>query len=206
MQTPQIRLSWHFIFIYHQKGGSILTKPVSELNIIALHLGSDASASAIKNGRSYDTSMGLTPLAGLPGATRSGSIDPSLVFHFQGASGLGPSSTKDMHITTAEEVLNKKSGWKALTGITDFGKVSASKDPKCNLAFDLFVNRILAFVGSYYVTLSGKVDALVFAGGIGEIGSRLRKAATHGVECLGFAFDEEANESKVDDTVVDITK
>ena len=179
---------------------------MSKLNIIALHLGSGASACAIKNGKSYDTSMGLTPLAGLPGATRSGSIDPSLVFHFTHDAGkLSPSSSKDMHITTAEEILNKKSGWKALTGTTDFGKISASEDPKCKLAFDLFVNRILGFVGSYYVTLGGDVDALVFAGGIGEKGAKLRYAVAKGVECLGFAIDEDINQKQVSETVVDIS-
>ena len=184
-----------------------LSKPVSELSIIALHLGSGASACAIKNGKSYDTSMGLTPLAGLPGATRSGSIDPSLVFHFTHDAGrLSHSSTKDLHITTAEEILNKQSGWKALTGTTDFGKISASEDPKCNLAFDLFVNRILGFVGSYYVTLGGCVDALVFAGGIGEKGAKLRNAVAKGVECLGFTVDEEVNQQQVSETVVDISR
>jgi len=150
---------------------------------------------------------GLDSFGRLAGSNKAGGYRSELgVSQYTGCGGLAPSSTKDMHITTAEEVLNQKSGWKALTGTTDFGEISASKDTKFNLAFDLFVNRILAFVGSYYVTLSGKVDALVFAGGIGENGARLRKAVTHGVECLGFTFDEEANESKVDDTVVDITK
>src|SRR4051794_25655985 len=109
--------------------------------------------------------MGLTPLAGLPGATRSGSIDPSLVFHYTHSAGkLAPASTKELHITTAEQILNKESGWKALTGTTDFGKISSSDDEKCRLAFDIFVDRILGYVGSYYVTLGGNVDALVFAG------------------------------------------
>ncbi|MGG6495032.1 UNVERIFIED_CONTAM: acetate kinase, partial [Bacteroidetes bacterium 56_B9] len=101
--------------------------------------------------------MGLTPLAGLPGATRSGDVDPSLIFHFTHDAGkLSPSSTKDMSITQAEEILNKKSGWSVMTGTTDFGVISKKAeegDEKCKLAFEVFVDRILGFVGSYYVKL-----------------------------------------------------
>ena len=88
-----------------------LFKSPMELNIIALHLGSGASACCIQEGKSVDTSMGLTPLAGLPGATRSGDVDPSLIFHFTHDAGkLSPNSTKELHITQAEQILNKESG------------------------------------------------------------------------------------------------
>ncbi|KAI1386948.1 acetate kinase [Hypoxylon trugodes] len=171
-----------------------LGKSVDSLNIIALHLGSGASACAIRGGRSWDTSMGLTPLAGLPGATRSGSVDPSLVFHYASDVGkLSPSSTKELHISVAEEILNKQSGWKALTGTTNFGTIATSDDPKCRLAFDLFADRVSAFVGSYYVSLAGQVDALVFAGGIGEKSDRLREAVISQAACLGFALDPARN-------------
>jgi len=184
-----------------------LGKPENETSIIALHLGSGASACAIKNGESFDTTMGLTPLAGLPGATRSGSIDPSLVFHYTHHAGrLSRSSTKDMPLSTAEEILNIKSGWKAMTGTTDFGKISASEDPQCQLAFKIFVDRILGYVGSYYVSLEGKVDALVFAGGIGEKGSKLRTAITEKCRCLGFEIDEEKNAKPVTEVVTSIGK
>ncbi|KAI1375558.1 acetate kinase [Hypoxylon crocopeplum] len=184
-----------------------LGKDPSDLNIIALHLGSGASACAIKNGRSWDTSMGLTPLAGLPGATRSGSVDPSLVFHYASDVGkLSPSSTKELHISVAEEILNKLSGWKALTGTTDFGAIAASDDPACRLAFDLFADRVAAFIGSYYVTLGGHVDALVFAGGIGERSAKLRQAVVDQVSCLGFRLDPQRNEAKVEHVVQDVGK
>jgi acetate kinase len=150
--------------------------------------------------------MGLTPLAGLPGATRSGDVDPSLIFHFTHDAGkLSPNSTKDMSITQAEEILNKKSGWQVLTGTTDFGTISQKAeegDEGCKLAFDLLVDRILGFVGNYYVKLGGKVDALVFAGGIGEKGVGLRKAVTEGARCLGFELDEGKNENPGEDNVV----
>jgi acetate kinase len=182
-------------------------KPASELNIVALHLGSGASACCIKNGKSLDTSMGLTPLAGLPGATRSGSIDPSLVFHFTHSAGKpSRSSSGDMHITQAEEILNKESGWKSLTGTTDFGKISASDRKEDVLAFNIFVDRIVNFVAPYFTKLDGKVDALVFAGGIGEKGDKLRKAVVEGVKCLGFEIDGGKNGGKMEDVVTNISK
>ncbi|GAB0132355.1 hypothetical protein EsDP_00000795 [Epichloe bromicola] len=161
--------------------GEFLNKDMGKLNIIALHLGSGASACAIKGGKSWDTSMGLTPLAGLPGATRSGSIDPR-----------------------AEEILNKQSGWKALTGTTDFGVIASSDEPQHKLAFDIFVDRVCGFVGSYYVALEGQVDALVFAGGIGEKSSRFRDEVVRRTQCLGFSTDEGRNSGRLDQVVEDI--
>ncbi|KAK3354133.1 Acetokinase family-domain-containing protein [Neurospora tetraspora] len=196
-----------------------LGKKVEDVNIIALHLGSGASACAIKGGKSLDTSMGLTPLAGLPGATRSGSVDPSLVFHYASDVGkLSPASTKELHISRAEEILNKESGWKALTGTTNFGTITAALDSssssssnlsqedlaKMRLAFNLFVDRICGFIGSYYVSLQGQVDALVFAGGIGEKSDRLRATVVEQVGCLGFGpVDKEANETRVKEELDD---
>ena len=172
-----------------------LGKPQTETNIIALHLGSGASACAIKNGQSIDTTMGLTPVSGLPGGSRSGDIDPSLVFHYtSAASELSPSSTKDLHISTAEEILNKQSGWKALTGTTDFSKIADPNAPDTHkLAFNIFIDRIVGYIGNYYVKLGGRVDALVFAGGIGEKSAYLRQIVVAKVSCLGFIVDDEKN-------------
>jgi acetate kinase len=175
---------------------SYLQKPQDQLNIIALHLGSGASVCAIREGKSLDTTMGLTPLAGLPGATRSGDIDASLIFHYTHRAGRpSRSSTKELHITFAEEILNKRSGWRALTGTTDFGEISASDKPECVLAFDIFVDRILGYVGNYYVKLGGKVDAIVFAGGIGERAAKLRATVIERLACLGFKLDQVKNDS-----------
>jgi acetate kinase len=170
-----------------------LSKPLADLNIIALHLGSGASACAIRKGKSVDTTMGLTPLSGLPGATRSGDVDPSLIFHFTHDAGQpSPGSSKALHVTRAEEILNKESGWKALTGTTDFGAVSekaAQGDEAAKLAFEIFVDRLVGYIGAYFVKLGGEVDALVFAGGIGEHGVQLREAVAERVKCLGFEID-----------------
>ncbi|KAI9815467.1 MAG: hypothetical protein M1827_002601 [Pycnora praestabilis] len=184
-----------------------LHKDQNETSIIALHLGSGASACAVKNGESLDNSMGLTPLAGLPGATRSGSVDPSLVFHYTHDAGRpSPSSTKEMHISTAEDILNKKSGWKSLTGTADFGKIASSDDSQCRLAFDIFVDRIVGYIGSYFVKLEGQVDALVFAGGIGEKSALLRTRVAGKCRSLGFAIDESKNFQPANEVVANIGK
>ncbi|KAL3470843.1 Acetokinase family-domain-containing protein [Aspergillus californicus] len=186
-----------------------LKKPVGKTNLIALHVGSGASICAIKDGKSIDTTMGLTPLAGLPGATRSGDIDPSLVFHYTSEAGkLSPASTKEMHISTAEEILNKKSGWKALTGTTDFSKIGVENPPNAEhkLAFDILVDRIVGYIGNYYVKLDGVVDGIIFAGGIGEKSALLRKAVVEKCRCLGFGLDGGMNERGAgEETVMDIS-
>lgn len=186
--------------------GQYLNK--EEPNIIALHLGSGASACAIKDGQSLDTSMGLTPAAGLPGGSRAGDVDPSMIFHFTHEAGNpSHSSTKEMHITNAEEILNKKSGFKALTGSADFGFISSKAqegNAECKLAFDLFVDRVLNYIGSYYVKLEGNVDALVLAGGIGEKGAAFRERIVERCRCLGFAIDSAANEKPADEIVAEI--
>ncbi|KAK9458781.1 Acetokinase family-domain-containing protein [Lipomyces oligophaga] len=172
--------------------------PPEELNIIALHLGSGASACAIKNGQSLNTSMGLTPLEGLPGATRSGSIDPSLIFHYHSdSSRMSHALSQEMKLTVAEDILNKKSGWNSIAGTTDFGLITQrmvrDNDENAKLAFDMFVNRVSMYVGQYWVALEGKANALVFAGGIGEHSLELRAAVVEAVKCLGFTLDDELN-------------
>jgi acetate kinase len=185
---------------------SYLGKDVSDLNIIALHLGSGASACAIKNGRSIDTSMGLTPVSGLPGGSRIGDVDPSLIFHLtSSASKMSPSSTKNLHISEAEEILNKQSGWKALAGTTDFSKIADLNAPESHkLAFNMFIDRIVGYVGAYYVMLGGKVDALVFSGGIGEKSPLLRERVIQECSCLGFTIDLQHNINPDQNPVVEI--
>ncbi|KAJ5467699.1 Acetate/Proprionate kinase [Penicillium sp. IBT 31633x] len=201
-------ISYSFIL---RSVAQFLQKPIEKTNLIVLHIGSGASICAIKNGESVDTSMGLTPLAGLPGATRSGSIDPSLVFHYTNEAGkLSPASTTEMHISTAEDILNKQSGWKALTGTTNFAEIAVPNPPSKahKLAFDIFVDRILGYVGSYYVKLNAEIDGVVFSGGIGEKSALLRKTLVEKCQCLGLAIDDAANDKGPGDeeTVKDISK
>lgn len=173
-----------------------LNKRIEDTSIIALHLGSGASMCAIRKGKSVDTTMGLTPVSGLPGGSRSGDIDPALIFHYASdVSKLSPSSTKDLHISTAEEILNKQAGWKAVTGTSDFAEIAKADAPDTHqLALNIFVDRVIGYLGNYYVKLGGEVDAVVFAGGIGEKSALLRKRVVEGVACLGFAIDTKANE------------
>jgi acetate kinase len=129
----------------------------------------------------------------------------SLVFHY--ASDVGKpaqSSTKGLHISKAEKILNNLSGWKALTGTSNFSAITSSPDPRMILAFDILVDRICGYVGSYYVTLEVKVDALVFAGGIGENSRELRERVVKGCACLGFKNDAELNERNIEGTVQDV--
>ncbi|KAL6302328.1 acetate and butyrate kinase [Sparassis latifolia] len=186
-----------------------LQKDPSEMNLIVMHLGSGASVCVIKNGKAYDTTMGLTPLNGLPGATRSGTVDPSLIFHYTNRAGRITHDRRlavDVHVTLAEDILNRRAGWAALTGTADFAVIvrkmkEAGPDAsggwdgeqKYRLAFDLFVDRIVGYLGSYFVKLRGKVDALVFSGGIGEHSVELREEVARKVACLGFVIDEKAN-------------
>ncbi|KIJ14302.1 acetate kinase [Paxillus involutus ATCC 200175] len=200
-----------------------LHKDKDALNIIALHIGSGASACAIRAGQSIDTSMGLTPLSGLPGATRAGDVDASLIFHYtsESPSQLSHNSAiaKEVHITKAEEILNSQAGWKALTGTTDFGEItrkaqlsapsSSTLDNPYTLAFQVMLDRVLHYVGAYHLALRGKVDALVFAGGVGERSEELRRAVGEAVNFFGYSAIDERINKVVDDfesTVVDIGK
>ncbi|SGY13787.1 BQ5605_C010g05976 [Microbotryum silenes-dioicae] len=198
-----------------------LNKPVQKLNIVVAHLGSGASCCMIQGGKSRDTTMGLTPLEGLPGGTRAGSLDPSLVFHHTpDCSNTVQWSGRD--ISKAEYVLNKDSGFKALAGTSDFGliisrafpsdeasggKISGDEEEqkKARLTYDLYLDRLLGFLSSYIVTLlasSEGMDALVFSGGIGERSARLRADVLHHfewIEKLGNTrggVDRERNEKE----------
>jgi acetate kinase len=185
-----------------------LGKDQSQTSILALHLGSGASMCAIKNGESIDTTMGLTPVSGLPGGSRSGDIDPSLIFHFTSdASALSQSSTSELHISLAEDILNKQSGWKALTGTSNFAEIASKDAPDTHkLALDIFVDRIVGYAGNYFVKLGGQLDAVVFAGGIGEKSAMLRQIVIDRCACLGFEIDSSKNEKPGDGAVLDVGK
>ncbi|KAJ7672141.1 acetate and butyrate kinase [Mycena polygramma] len=201
-------LSYAFIL---RSVARFLQKPPASLNLIVLHLGSGASACCIQHGQSLDTSMGLTPLNGLPGATRSGAIDPSLIFHYTNKAGRmshDKSQAINLHVTQAEHILNTQSGWKALTGTTDFGAITQRRpdDASARLAFDLFADRVMNYVGSYHLKLGGAVDALVFSGGIGEHSKELRAFIGERIKCLGYEIDPERNNAvdSVEGAVVEV--
>lgn len=162
-------------------------KPLDALNLITLHLGNGASACAIRNGRSIDTSMGFTPLEGLVMGTRSGDIDPGLLAYLARETG--------MDTEALDAVLNHESGLLGIAGTNDMRDIEArmrDEDPAAILAFELFVRRIRKYIGAYAVLLD-RVDAIVFTGGIGENSSAVRYAVGKGLHILGITADPERN-------------
>ncbi len=170
-----------------KKVAEVLGRPYSELNQIVCHLGNGASISAIRGGVAVDTSMGLTPLEGLVMGTRSGDVDPGL--HAYLARQVG------MSIDDIDTLLNKKSGVLGLCGVTDWRDINdliAEGNPDAKLAFDVYVHRLLHYIGSYLAVL-GSLDAITFTAGVGENNPALRKAIIDRLAGLGFSLDDEAN-------------
>jgi len=149
-----------------KEAAKILNKPVDEVNLITLHLGNGASACAVKNGKSCDTSMGFTPLNGLVMGTRCGDIDPEIPLFLERVLAFSEAEV--------EETLNKKSGLQGICGKNDLREILNSSDDKAKLAIDMMVRRIQKYIGSYLILLEN-VDAIVFSGGIGENSSYIRE-------------------------------
>ncbi|MFB7744544.1 acetate kinase [Streptomyces sp. NPDC056132] len=170
----------------------LLGKAPEDVNVIVLHLGNGASASAVRGGRCVDTSMGLTPLEGLVMGTRSGDIDPAVTFHLKRVAGM---SADDI-----DALLNKKSGLVGLCGDNDMREIRRrcdEGDEKAQLAFDIYIHRLKKYIGAYYAVL-GKVDAIAFTAGVGENAAPVREAAIAGLEELGLAVDGELNAVRAD--------
>lgn len=159
-----------------------------DVNLIICHIGSGASISAIKDGKCYDTSMGITPLDGLMMGTRSGAIDPSILEYVSKESG---ESLEDL-----TNDLNKKSGLLGISGYSDSRDVEAARaagDKNATLALDMYNDRIAKYIAEYYIKLDGEVDALVFTAGVGENGIEARKEILRRLNALGIKVDEEKN-------------
>ncbi|UCD77488.1 MAG: acetate kinase [Desulfobacterales bacterium] len=164
-----------------------LNRPLESLNLITLHLGNGASVTAIKNGKSVDTSMGMTPLEGLIMGTRSGDIDPAIIFFLGRQVGYAPQKIESM--------LNRQSGLKGICGVNDMrdiARLAAKGDKRARLAIDMFCYRIKKYIGAYYAAL-GRVDVLVFTGGIGENAGDIRLRSCEGLARLGIDVDEQNN-------------
>ena len=173
-----------------------LQRPLETLNLISLHLGNGASACAIKEGKSVDTSMGFTPLEGLVMGTRSGDIDPAII----------PFLMKK-HQLSAEDVehlLNRESGLKGLSGsndLRDIMELASKGDSDAQLALEVFSYRVKKYIGSYLAVL-GRLDAVIFTGGIGEHAPLIRKMILDGLdEAFGITLDEEKNKAPQDQTI-----
>jgi len=149
-----------------KKAAEILGKDLSKLNLITLHLGNGASACAIKNGQSIDTSMGFTPLEGLVMGSRSGDLDPAIILYMQRELG--------MSVDEVSEELNKNSGLFGICGENDVRSIIQREDKNAKLAINMMVRRIQKYIGSYMVLLED-IDAIVFTGGIGEHSEYIRE-------------------------------
>ncbi|CCI82703.1 acetate/propionate family kinase [Lactobacillus hominis] len=169
------------------QAAEMMKKPLDELKLIVCHLGSGASITAVKDGKSYDTSMGFTPLAGIMMATRSGDVDPSLLQYVM--------KKENLSMDEMIEILNKKSGLLGVSGISpDMRDLKHNPDKRAQLAREMFINRIVRFIGAYTAEMGG-VDGIVFTAGIGEHDKRVRKAVMRDLEFLGIDPDFDANET-----------
>lgn len=172
--------------------------PVEKSRIITLHLGNGASVTAVKGGKSVDTSMGFSPLPGLIMGTRSGDIDPAIVFYLGRNMG--------MSFDEIDSLLNKKSGLIGICGdndLRDIQKRSEDGDPSAQLAMEMYSYSIKKYIGAYVAALNG-LDALVFTAGAGENNSAVRWLSCLGIEYLGVSLDHEKNKQGVVGTVTEI--
>ncbi|HEY0532979.1 MAG TPA: acetate kinase [Actinoplanes sp.] len=170
-----------------RRTAAVIQKPVQETNVITLHLGNGASACAVEGGRSVATSMGLSPQGGLVMGTRSGDLDPTVIFHLHRVAGLP--------LDEIENSLTRHAGLVGLTGENDLRVVLEQRqagDPAATLAFDVYCRRIHEYVGAYLAVL-GRVDAITFTAGVGENSPVVRAASLAGLESLGIAVDPERN-------------
>ncbi len=172
-----------------QQAAEFLQAPLESLSQIVLHLGNGASASAIVGGRPLDTTMGLTPMEGLVMGTRSGDIDPGIVFYLWRVAG--------MSIEDIETMLNKRSGVSGLSGDIDFRALHErmdAGDEAAQLAYDVYVHRLRRYIGAY-LALLGSTDVITFTAGVGENDAAVRQDALSGMAPLGIELDEHLNES-----------
>ncbi len=175
-------------YFVSREAAKMLNKPVEELNVITCHLGNGSSVAAIRNGECVDTSMGLTPLEGLVMGTRSGDMDPAIMFHLHDVLG--------MSMDEINTLINKKSGLLGLTEVTnDCRYVEDNYNTKddARRAMDVFCHRLAKYIGGYTTLMDGRLDAIVFTGGIGENAALVRELTMNKLALLGFEMDAERN-------------
>jgi acetate kinase len=176
--------SHHYV---SHKAAEFLGRPDEGFNVITCHLGNGSSITAVKDGKCVDTSMGMTPLAGVIMGTRCGDIDPAIHAYLGRHTGMG--------LEEIDSMLNRKSGLKGICGMNDMRDLHAASekgDARAQLAFDMFCHSIRKYIGAYYAVL-GRVDALVFTAGIGENDDKARAGICRDLEGLGIAIDPAKN-------------
>ncbi|MEU5867422.1 acetate kinase [Nonomuraea sp. NPDC047529] len=167
-----------------RRAAAFLGRDLDGLDLVVLHLGNGASATAMSGGRSVDTSMGLTPLEGLVMGTRSGDVDPAIAGYLARVRGMGGEEV--------ERALSHEGGLRALAGTLDMREVRARDDEEARLALEVYTRRIRKYVGAYYALL-GRLDAIVFTGGVGEHDAATRAESLAGLDRLGITVDPELN-------------
>jgi acetate kinase len=171
------------------RAAKLLNRPYESLKTITCHLGNGSSIAAVKNGKSVDTSMGLTPLEGLPMGTRSGNIDPAIVYFLM--------EQEKLDIRGIEEYLNRRSGVLGISGVSsdfrDILEASESGNKRAALALAVVAHRVKSYIGSYAAVMGG-VDCVIFTAGVGENNPDLRAASCKGLEFLGVGLDLDVNE------------
>ena len=174
-----------------ERAAELLGLPIEDTRMITVHIGNGGSLTAIKGGKSVDTSMGFTPLAGIMMGTRSGDVDPAIIPYMMEKEGIG--------VNQAVDILNKQSGLAGVSGVSsDMRDIEAgvlAGNELAKIAFDLFIKRVTDYIGAYLVTLGG-ADAIVFTAGIGENGALVRSAILERLAFLGIEVNEEANNTR----------
>lgn len=177
-------ISHHYVM---QRAGAMLGIDEAKLNCITCHLGNGCSVTAIRNGQSVDTSMGLTPLEGLVMGTRCGDIDPAILFYL---------ADNGYDVQELNELCNKKSGLLGVSGLSNdmrsLVEAAENGNERARLAIGLFCYRLKKYIGAYWASL-GRVDAIVFTGGIGENAAAIREQVCAGLEPLGITIEAQAN-------------
>lgn len=172
-----------------ERAAEILGKNIEDTKIITCHLGNGSSLAAIKGGKTIDTTMGFTPLEGLPMGTRSGDLDPAIISYVM--------EKEDMTIKSFMNVLNKKSGALGISGISsdfrDIENAAAEGDVRAQLSLDVFAQKVKCYIGSYFAEMNG-ADMVVFSAGIGENGIDMREMICSELDALGMEFDKERNQ------------
>jgi acetate kinase len=180
-----------------QRAAELLGRPVEQLRLISCHLGNGASIAAIEGGKSIDTSMGFTPLAGVTMGTRSGNIDPALIPYIM--------EKTNQTVEEVLDILNKKSGMLALSGFSsdlrDIEIQSKQGNSRAKLALDVFANRIHKYIGSYSARMNG-VDAIIFTAGIGENSDTIRENILRGLEFMGVYWDPALNKVRGEEAFI----
>ena len=171
-----------------ERAAAMLGRPIEELKLISCHLGNGSSVTAVKGGKSVDTSMGFTPLAGLPMGTRSGDLDAGILEYLMGR--------YDMNITEMVNILNKKSGVLGVSGVSsdfrDLDDAAAKGNDHAELAVEMFEYDVKKYIGAYAAAMGG-VDAIIFTAGIGENSADMRVHMVEGLEFMGVKIDVEKN-------------